>query len=116
VIGRGKSLGKVMKKQILLGLGCVALLAGPATAADMTRMGPAPLPDYYLWTGCYAGGHFGSIFAKPDWTVAAPGAPAAGAPAGLELGNHNAQALVIGPHVGCDYQFSSWARAATMIS
>ena len=47
-----------MKKILLAGVACAAIVASPALAADMRApvlKAPAPTP-YYSWTGCYIGG------------------------------------------------------------
>ena len=64
---RGQVKGQIMKK-ILGGLVLSALLAAPATAADLRRpmpvKAPVPVVTLYSWTGCYIGGHVGYAWGK----------------------------------------------------
>jgi len=74
----------------------VALIAGPANAADLAVKAPIykaapPVVTYYSWTGCYVGGHVGGLWAKKDWTLAPPD-PA------FALGSHDANSWLGGVH------------------
>jgi outer membrane immunogenic protein len=93
-------------RNLLLGtVAVVALIAGPANAADLAvkaapvYKAPPPVVTYYSWTGCYVGGHVGGLWAKKDWTLAAPD-PA------FALGSHDADSWLGGVQAGCDYQFN----------
>jgi outer membrane immunogenic protein len=93
-------------RNLLLGtVAVVALIAGPASAADLAvkaapvYKAPPPVVTYYSWTGCYVGGHVGGLWAKKDWTLAAPD-PA------FALGSHDADSWLGGVQAGCDYQFN----------
>src|SRR6266511_5720156 len=94
-------------RNLLLGtVAVVALIAGPANAADLAVRAPAPaykapppVVTYYNWTGCYVGGHVGGLWARKDWTLAPPD-PA------FALGSHDADSWLGGVQAGCDYQFA----------
>jgi outer membrane immunogenic protein len=81
-----------MKGSFLVSVGLVSLFAGPVIAADLpVKAAPPPAP--YNWTGCYAGGHFGSLFEESSWGA---------------LGSHDGTGLLLGGQVGCNYQLSTW--------
>jgi outer membrane immunogenic protein len=84
--------GKVMKSSLLLSFGLVPLFASPIMAADLPVNAKAPLA-LYNWTGCYAGAHFGSLFAQKDWGA---------------FGAHDETGLVVGGQLGCNYKVSTW--------
>jgi outer membrane immunogenic protein len=93
-------------RNLLLGtVAIVALIAGPANAADLAvkaapvYKAPPPVVTYYSWTGCYVGGHVGGLWAKKDWTLAPPDPV-------IALGSHNADSWLGGVQAGCDYQFA----------
>jgi outer membrane immunogenic protein len=93
-------------RNLLLGtVAVVALIAGPANAADLAvkaapvYKAPPPVVTYYSWTGCYVGGHVGGLWARKDWTLAPPD-PIVG------LGSHDANSWLGGVQAGCDYQFA----------
>ena len=80
----------------------LAAWALPAPAADMSagRFAKAPAPaaaPLYNWTGCYLGVNVGAGFARKDNTDAF-------ANPSQSLGGHDANGLVGGAQVGCDYQ------------
>jgi outer membrane immunogenic protein len=81
-----------MKSSFLVSLGLVSLSAGPVIAADLP-VKAAPPPALYNWSGCYGGGHFGSLFEQSDWAA---------------LGSHSATGLAVGGQLGCNYQISTW--------
>jgi outer membrane immunogenic protein len=81
-----------MKSLFVVNLGLISLFAGPVIAADLP-VKAAPPPALYNWTGCYGGGHFGSLFEQSGWGA---------------LGGHDATALLLGGQAGCDYQISTW--------
>src|SRR5262247_3227842 len=93
-------------RNLLLGtVAVVALIAGPASAADLAvkaapvYKAPPPVVTYYSWTGCYIGGHVGGLWARKDWTLAPPDPITA-------LGSHDANSWIGGVQAGCDYQFA----------
>jgi len=92
----------VMKKLILGSVAIVALVAGPAMAADMPAKAPvykALSPVYaYNWTGCYIGGNLGGA-----WSNKRINDPVDG----HEEGRHTADGFAGGGQIGCDYQFAN---------
>jgi outer membrane immunogenic protein len=90
----------VMRKSALTLLAAViALAAGQASAADLSRRAPAPAyvapaPAPITWTGCYIGGNVGGIFgrANADFDFG-------------ELSAHNS-GFAGGGQIGCDYQYA----------
>ena len=88
-------------KTRLLGVMFAALFSGSAMAADMPVY-KVPPPIYFSWTGCYIGAHAGGLWARKDWIERTPAAPAFG----QSLGDHDANGVVAGVQVGCDYQFA----------
>lgn len=83
-----------MKSCVLVGLCLVPLFASPVIAADLPVKTKAPPPPaLYNWTGCYGGGHFGSLFEQSDWAA---------------LGSHDGTGLLVGGQFGCNYQISTW--------
>lgn len=97
-----------MTMHLKAGLAALALLvSGPALAADLySRKGalpPAPvLPEYYSWTGFYAGGQIGYSWASSRTRFVALNGLLAGT--GFD---HDSDGLVGGAHVGFNYQFGS---------
>jgi outer membrane immunogenic protein len=98
-----------MKKLLLMVVALSALIAVPATAADLRR--PAPAPVYrppppvvplWTWTGCFFGGHIGGVWASKEWTDATPGF----ATFGQSVGSHDINGWLGGIQGGCDYQFA----------
>jgi outer membrane immunogenic protein len=91
-------------KKILGGLVLGALLAAPATAADMrmpVKAPPAPIVTIYSWTGCYIGGHVGYAWGKKrvDFTPN---------PFGLDF-DHDIDGFVAGGQIGCNlWQNDRW--------
>ena len=93
-----------MKNALLAGVVGVALLNGWANAADLARRGPVyvpppvvvPVPVFTWWTGCYAGGNVGGIWAMSDWNDAILG----------DFGSGSATGALGGLQTGCNYQFS----------
>src|SRR5262249_17035281 len=59
-----------MKKLLLSGIALSALIAAPATAADlrMPTKAPPPPPIYFSWTGCYIGGNVGGVWVHKEVT------------------------------------------------
>jgi outer membrane immunogenic protein len=57
----------------------------------------------WSWTGCYAGGNTGGLWASSDkWIVRTPG----GAFEGQSLGGHDLDDWIGGMQTGCDYKFA----------
>jgi outer membrane immunogenic protein len=76
----------------------------PAMAADLpVKAPPAPPPVPYLgWTGCYIGGHAGGAFSRAHHTFD-------DGRVRFEDFNFDADSVIAGGHVGCQYQFySNW--------
>jgi len=92
-----------MKKLTLGTAALVAMLAGPAIAADLPTKAPvykAPVVGPLVtWTGCYLGGNIGGGWASKDYS-----APTSG----TSFGSHTASGFVGGGQLGCDYQAGSW--------
>jgi outer membrane immunogenic protein len=83
-----------MKRLLLVSLGLVPLFASPIMAADLPVKSKAPPPPLvYNWSGCYGGGHFGSLFEQKDWGA---------------FGSNDGTGLVVGGQLGCNYQISTW--------
>lgn len=58
-----------MNKLLLGSMALAAMIAGPATAADMPVKAPvykAPPPALYSWTGCYLGVNAGYAWNRAD--------------------------------------------------
>jgi outer membrane immunogenic protein len=68
-----------MKKLLLGSAGLVALIAGPAIAADMPVKAPPPAPvAYYDWSGAYIGFNAGGVWHKNSLHFPTPGAAGLG--------------------------------------
>jgi outer membrane immunogenic protein len=92
-----------MKKFLLASVAAVALLGGPANAADLARPRPVYVPPpvivpVFTWTGCYVGGNVGGIWAKNDWNDTILG----------DFGNNTASGALGGLQGGCNYQVGGW--------
>jgi outer membrane immunogenic protein len=99
-----------MRKLLLVTVALVAS-ASAAMAADMRpvhKAPPAPPPAYFGWTGCYAGGHVGGLWARKDWSDRSvsfiPGEPIPSF--GQSFGGHDADGWLGGVQAGCDYQLA----------
>jgi outer membrane immunogenic protein len=75
-----------MKRVLVIGAAVIAMVAGPAFAADMPlKAPPAPVPVAPSWTGFYLGGEVGQEWSKNQWDpTCIQGAFACGTP-----GNNN---------------------------
>lgn len=98
-----------MKKLLLGSVALLALVAGPATAADMAVKAPVyrPPPVYvYNWTGCFIGGNVGGLWLKKDYALTSIGTffGTFDFTTPVDLGGHDASSWVGGVQVGCDYQ------------
>jgi outer membrane immunogenic protein len=115
-----------MKRLLLAGISFAALVAGPATAADLARpvyRAPVVYAPVASWTGFYVGGNVGYAWATDDYTLttpqlftgafppinAAPGAAGTGSltprgeTGGFQAGyNYQIQRLVVGAEVDFD--------------
>lgn len=98
-----------MIKELKAGLASLLLLAsGAAMAGDLpTRKGvlpPAPvLPEYYSWTGFYAGGQIGYSWASDRTRFVA----LSGALAGVAF-DYDTDGIVGGGHAGFNYQIGGF--------
>jgi outer membrane immunogenic protein len=83
----------VMKKFAIATLALSALIAAPATAAELAvKAPPAPyVPPLYSWTGCYLGVHIGAGVHHADWTDE-------------DFGEGSGAGVVGGFQTGCNYQ------------
>src|SRR5215813_15510268 len=92
-----------MRKQTIIALAAVAMVASQASAADLPRKAPAyvpPAPPPYVWTGCYVGGNVGGAFAHIDVTDVT---------SGFSGSRTSDTSFAGGGQIGCDYQFyNSW--------
>src|SRR5262245_22432747 len=104
------AMGRPMKRFAFACLAVAALGAAPASAADQrmpTKAPPlaAPAP-VVTWTGCYIGVNVGGGFASEKYRD-----PLAAPPDDF-LGKHDANGVVGGGQIGCDYQFGAWLIGA----
>jgi opacity protein-like surface antigen len=64
-------------RKFLLGTAVLMTLVSPAAAADVRapfHKVPPPAVPVWSWTGCYVGGHAGSLWARQKkWIVRTPG-------------------------------------------
>jgi outer membrane immunogenic protein len=93
-----------MKKLIIASLACVALTAGPASAADLPLKAPvykAPpmMAPLVTWTGCYFGGTAGGAWADTN---------SSDARFGTNFGSENDSGFTGGGQLGCDYQYGAF--------
>ena len=65
-----------------------------AVAQDAYYKAPMAAPPRFSWTGCFAGGHGGGLWANKDWTGVALGG----------FGGHDIDSWIAGVQAGCDYQ------------
>jgi outer membrane immunogenic protein len=63
-------------------------------AQDAYYKAPMAAPPRFSWTGCFAGGHGGGLWANKDWTGVALGG----------FGGHHIDSWIAGVQAGCDYQ------------
>jgi len=92
-----------MKKLLLAGVAVTALYAGSANAADLARPAPVYVPrpvvvPLFTWTGCYAGGNGGGLWAADTWTDTVFGG----------FGSNTASGGLGGLQGGCNYQVGAW--------
>jgi len=94
-----------------LSLGAVALgallAADAAVAADLppynSYKAPVVAPTW-SWTGCYVGGHVGGGFGHTRWSDPTIG--------DAEFTNHDADGVLGGGQIGCNYQTGIWVLGA----
>jgi len=88
-------------KNVLMGIALGALIAAPASAADLRRpapvpmVAPVPVVTAHNWSSCYIGGHVGGLWVSKDWNGEFY----------RDLGSHDANGWLGGVQAGCDWQF-----------
>ena len=104
-----------MKKLLSAGLAFAALIAGPATAADLGRpayRAPVAYVPVASWTGFYAGINVGGSFGGDTVTSGANAALPAQAigPEGLVTSSNTLRpaGAVLGGQLGYNYQIANW--------
>jgi outer membrane immunogenic protein len=104
-----------MSKSCWGSLIAIALLAGPAVAADLPLKAP-PLPvAVYNWTGCYVGlnagwkgGRFRDRADAPGGTAVIPGVPRTTFPDDhIDLGSLDTDSAAGGGQIGCRWETAS---------
>jgi outer membrane immunogenic protein len=95
-------------KRILSGLVLSALLAVPATAADLRRpmpvKAPVPIVTLYNWTGCYIGIHGGFAWARVRVHDTITGNTI-----DIDDDRHNLDGFLVGGTLGCNlWQGDRW--------
>jgi outer membrane immunogenic protein len=102
-----------MKKFLLGSVGLVAMLAGPAMAADMPIKAPPPPPvAYYDWTGAYIGFNVGETWYDVDRTF--PNDFRSGGLTPGSRGNFGTSDSdgIFGFHAGAQWQWGAWVIGA----
>ena len=95
-----------MKKFLLGSVGLVAMLAGPAMAADMPIKAPPPAPvAYYDWTGAYIGFNVGEVWNETTRHFPTPG----GVNPDFKTNNTDG---IFGFHAGAQWQWGAWVLGA----
>jgi outer membrane immunogenic protein len=102
-----------MKKLSIAAAAALAMtIASPVRAADLPLKAQTPFAARFSWTGCYLGGHLGGGFARKDITdpvALVQDSFGAGPTPGVTTVSPEANGVVIGGQIGCDYQFApSW--------
>jgi outer membrane immunogenic protein len=94
-----------MKGRLVAGVIAAAFFASAAVAADLRPyLAPAPVIAFYSWTGCYAGGNVGALFATHAWKDQVPTDPFYG----TDFGTYTTGGALLGVQGGCNYQLGSW--------
>src|SRR5438105_4373621 len=102
-----------MKNFIPAGVALAAMIAGPATAADMP-LKTRPPAAAYSWTGCYVGLEGGGSWGRSRHTtvpgsVFEPPPVSPGPPPGVDIaGPFNLSGALVGAEAGCSYQSGGW--------
>jgi outer membrane immunogenic protein len=93
-------------KAILLGGAAASLLTASGFAADLDRMPikAAPVPPFFTWTGCYAGGWIGGGWGQKNL---ADSTGLLALVTGFTAATLNIDGYLLGGQFGCDYQFAS---------
>src|SRR5260370_7696605 len=95
-----------MKNLFLASLTLAAVIAGPATAADLPYPAPPPLPvAYYDWSGAYVGFNVGATHYNVTPHFPSPGAITPD----VTTGDHDA---ILGIHAGAQWQWGTWVLGA----
>jgi outer membrane immunogenic protein len=97
-----------MNQLVLGGVAFLALIAGPAIAADMPVKAPilkAPPPP--LWTGFYIGGNIGYSWGRSNSTLTFTDATS-GAVLAATSNTFNLDGLIGGGQIGHNWQSGSW--------
>jgi outer membrane immunogenic protein len=102
-----------MRSLFLRSIALVAVIAGPAMAADMPVKAPvykAPPVAVYSWTGFYIGAHVGGDWFNKDWFVPLTPTNIAGGCVGCPIssGSHTASSWLAGGQIGFNYQVGWW--------
>jgi outer membrane immunogenic protein len=102
-----------MRKSLIVGVALVALVTGPAMAADLPVKAPRMVvADSFNWSRCYLGAHVGYGWGRNtnDFGNAVRSGPTEelGPAFDSEFGpfNHNTGGGVFGGQIGCNYQFA----------
>jgi outer membrane immunogenic protein len=101
-----------MKKISLGTIALVALIAGPAMAADLARPAPVykalppPVP-VFSWTGCYIGANVGGAWASQDADTVGPANAPANTNQAPDFVSLKGSSVIGGVHGGCNIQFAS---------
>ena len=93
-------------RTVLLTTTALIALATPAVSADLRApvyKAPPAVPAW-SWTGCFAGGHAGSLWTRQSWTNLTPGGDFFGA----WLGGHQANSWLGGVQAGYNFQNGPW--------
>jgi outer membrane immunogenic protein len=102
-----------MKIFVLGGVALAAMMAGPATAADMPLKAPPPVAAY-SWSGCYVGVEGGGSWGRSRHTSVAgsvfePPPISPGPAPGVNIaGPFNLSGALVGGEAGCNYQSGGW--------
>jgi len=95
-----------MKNLFLASLALAAMIAAPATAADLPYKAPPPLPvAYYDWSGAYVGLNVGGTHYNVTHHFPSPGAVTPD----VTTGDHDA---IFGIHAGAQWQWGAWVLGA----
>src|SRR6516162_4924494 len=95
-----------MKNRFLASLALAAMIAAPATAADLPYKAPPPLAEaYYDWSGAYVGLNVGGTHYNVTHHFPSPGAVTPD----VTTGDHDA---IFGIHAGAQWQWGAWVLGA----